>query len=289
MNIGETIYKLRSEKNMSQGDLADMLDVSRQSVSKWETNQSVPDLDKIIKLSKIFDVTLDEFVLGEKQGDTVDTCMQTEQKEPEKIVIIKETVAEATKGQRIAGIILLCMSFMVFLLVGLMGQILEGMVFALPFLICGIICMTVKRNAGLWCAWAIYLLLEAWSSWVIGINSWTGMLRMLVYGGTLPVGGFVSLAFLIYVLILIIITVIRFMDMPIKASNVMLGLIIAGWVMLVLMSPLQIMIYKIVAGIHISIYALIIKLFDILEMVMFVTLLTCTIRFIRFGRKRKDI
>ena len=57
MDLGEMIYKLRTEKNMSQGDLAEALGVSRQSVSKWETNQSVPDLDKIVKLSKIFGVT----------------------------------------------------------------------------------------------------------------------------------------------------------------------------------------------------------------------------------------
>ena len=45
---------------MSQGDLADRLEVSRQSVSKWETGQSVPDLDKIIKLADLFGVTVDE-------------------------------------------------------------------------------------------------------------------------------------------------------------------------------------------------------------------------------------
>ena len=66
MNIGETIYKLRTEKNLSQGDLAEILEVSRQSVSKWENNSAVPDLEKIIKLSEIFGVSLDELVKGEK-------------------------------------------------------------------------------------------------------------------------------------------------------------------------------------------------------------------------------
>jgi len=54
MSLGEKIYKLRTEKNLSQGDLADRLEVSRQSVSKWENNNAVPDLDKIIALSEIF-------------------------------------------------------------------------------------------------------------------------------------------------------------------------------------------------------------------------------------------
>ena len=65
MTIGEKIYEYRIAKNLSQGDLADMLEVSRQSVSKWENNAAVPDLDKIIKLSEIFGVSIDELVKGE--------------------------------------------------------------------------------------------------------------------------------------------------------------------------------------------------------------------------------
>ena len=43
MNIGENIYKYRTANNMSQTDLANALEVSRQSVSKWENNSAVPD------------------------------------------------------------------------------------------------------------------------------------------------------------------------------------------------------------------------------------------------------
>ncbi|MBQ9976785.1 MAG: helix-turn-helix transcriptional regulator [Clostridia bacterium] len=53
MNLGEKIYTLRTKSNMSQGALADALDVSRQSISKWENNTSVPELEKLIKMSKI--------------------------------------------------------------------------------------------------------------------------------------------------------------------------------------------------------------------------------------------
>ena len=60
MSLGETIYRLRTEKSLSQGDLAEMLDVSRQSISKWENNSAVPDLDKLLKLSELFELTLDE-------------------------------------------------------------------------------------------------------------------------------------------------------------------------------------------------------------------------------------
>ena len=64
MSLGENIFRHRTEKNWSQGDLADALNVSRQSISKWENNLAAPDLDKLIKMRTIFDITLDELVLG---------------------------------------------------------------------------------------------------------------------------------------------------------------------------------------------------------------------------------
>lgn len=66
MNIGENIYNYRTEKSMSQTDLANALEVSRQSVSKWENNSAVPDLERIIKMSELFGVSLDELVFGKK-------------------------------------------------------------------------------------------------------------------------------------------------------------------------------------------------------------------------------
>ena len=71
MNLGENIYRFRTEKNLSQGDLADALNVSRQSVSKWENNSAVPELDKLVKLSSLFGITLDELVNGEKEINTM--------------------------------------------------------------------------------------------------------------------------------------------------------------------------------------------------------------------------
>lgn len=62
MTLGEKILSLRTARGMSQDDLAEKLEVSRQSVSKWETGQSTPDLDKIIRLSDLFGVSVDELV-----------------------------------------------------------------------------------------------------------------------------------------------------------------------------------------------------------------------------------
>ena len=66
MTLSEKILSLRTARGLSQGDLAEKLGVSRQSVSKWETGQSTPDLDKIIKLADLFGVTVDELVREEE-------------------------------------------------------------------------------------------------------------------------------------------------------------------------------------------------------------------------------
>ena len=65
MNLGENIYKYRTMKNCSQSDLANTLEVSRQSISKWENNSAVPELDKLIRMSDFFEISLDELVYGQ--------------------------------------------------------------------------------------------------------------------------------------------------------------------------------------------------------------------------------
>ena len=59
MTLGEKLQKLRRERGMSQDQLAELLDVSRQAVSKWERDGAVPDTDKVIRLSEIFSVSTD--------------------------------------------------------------------------------------------------------------------------------------------------------------------------------------------------------------------------------------
>ena len=66
MTIGERLLKLRRDKNISQEELANELDVSRQTISKWETDQSLPDSDKIVPLCNYFGITSDELLTGNK-------------------------------------------------------------------------------------------------------------------------------------------------------------------------------------------------------------------------------
>lgn len=62
MSFSEKIRKLRKDKGLSQEQLAEILNVSRQSVSKWESGQSYPEIDKLIVLSDLFGITIDELV-----------------------------------------------------------------------------------------------------------------------------------------------------------------------------------------------------------------------------------
>lgn len=64
MTIADQIQKLRIQKGLTQERLAEMLEVSRQSISKWELGQAVPDVEKIIRMSELFDVSTDAILLN---------------------------------------------------------------------------------------------------------------------------------------------------------------------------------------------------------------------------------
>ena len=71
MNLPEKIILLRKQKGWSQEDMAQRMDVSRQSVSKWESGASTPDIDKIILLSQIFGTTTDYLLKDDKDTENV--------------------------------------------------------------------------------------------------------------------------------------------------------------------------------------------------------------------------
>lgn len=64
MTIADRIQSLRKAKGMSQEELADAVGVSRQAVSKWESEQATPDLDKVVIMSDVFEVTTDYLLKG---------------------------------------------------------------------------------------------------------------------------------------------------------------------------------------------------------------------------------
>ena len=76
IEMANRLTKLRKEHGFSQEDLADKLGVSRQAVSKWERGEATPDMDNLIELSKIYNISLDE-VVGNKIEDKEDEAKVT--------------------------------------------------------------------------------------------------------------------------------------------------------------------------------------------------------------------
>jgi transcriptional regulator with XRE-family HTH domain len=64
MSFGQNLLALRKGKNISQDELGGQIKVSRQTISKWELDETTPEMEKLILLSEIFDVSIDELVKG---------------------------------------------------------------------------------------------------------------------------------------------------------------------------------------------------------------------------------
>ena len=108
MSLGENIYRLRQEKNLSQQELAEALAVSRQSISKWETDGATPELDKLMKLAQLFEVSLDELVYGQKEEPTPPKQNQSLNLNQSETEAPKENKVEPKTGlstQKIIGLV----------------------------------------------------------------------------------------------------------------------------------------------------------------------------------------
>ncbi len=85
MKLGERLYNYRKKVGISQEDMASKLNVTRQTVSKWETDQTLPDLDKIESICELFNISADELLKGKKEE--VNTLNITENKKQKALVI----------------------------------------------------------------------------------------------------------------------------------------------------------------------------------------------------------
>lgn len=153
MNLGENIHKLRTDRNMSQGDLAAALDVSRQSVSKWENNSAVPELDKLLKMSALFGITLDELV-----GKTDSPAAPSRNNRP------------LSAGQILA--LILIGAGLLFLPFALSASGYRAacihLILSAAFILSGIFTF-LSRSPGIWCGWVI---LGAFSLYVFHLTHW---------------------------------------------------------------------------------------------------------------------
>lgn len=71
MCFGDNLRTIRKEKGLSQEDLAELLNVSRQAVSKWEQNNGYPEMEKVIQLAEALNISLDHLILGRKDEKNI--------------------------------------------------------------------------------------------------------------------------------------------------------------------------------------------------------------------------
>lgn len=107
MRLSEKIMDLRKRSGWSQEELAERLGISRQSVSKWETGESIPDIDKIIRMSELWNVSTDYLLKDDDSGDqeqkTRQSRRQVSREEAEDFLALSREAAP-----RIATGVLLC-------------------------------------------------------------------------------------------------------------------------------------------------------------------------------------
>ena len=123
MTLGEKLSKLRKEYNYTQEQLAEILGVSRQSISKWESDIAYPETEKLIELGKLFECSMDYLLkddIIEKTGASASESNFTEKvTEIGKKVMNDKNKGRAKKILKIIGII-----FAVFLAVDIISMIL---------------------------------------------------------------------------------------------------------------------------------------------------------------------
>ena len=152
MELHETIYRLRTARGLSQLELAEALEVSRQSISKWETGAAVPELDKLVRLSDVFGITLDELVRG-----TAELPEMEAEPETSPAAAPAET-PRRMEPYRIVALALLCTFLVLTVLLAGFGGTYVALTVGLPLIaVCAVFLMLARRHL-LWGFWLLWLL-----------------------------------------------------------------------------------------------------------------------------------
>ena len=126
MSLGERLYNLRKSKNLSQEEVADKLNVTRQTVSKWETDESKPDFDKIVPICELYNITSEELLTGKKENSEVASPVENKEGRKQKAIFISTAI-------------LLYFIGVIWIVVGeTTFSINEGLLVGIFLLICGI-------------------------------------------------------------------------------------------------------------------------------------------------------
>lgn len=185
MNLADRIQYLRKQKGISQEELAEKMLISRQAVSKWESGQSAPDLEKIVMLSDYFEVTTDYLLKGVEP--------KTEERVVEKIVTVEKPGSEVgNRKEKEADAMLFTVAGTAVNIIGLITAIMVWIEVQMPYSVSiGLIMMVVgcvlfavgqivcakegRRNAAKW-----FGLINTWIlvfiPWSCLFNAGTGLL-----------------------------------------------------------------------------------------------------------------
>ncbi len=103
MSFGENLLALRKGKNISQDGLGGQLNVSRQTISKWELDETTPEMEKLILLSEFFNVSIDELIKGKNpqpivKNDTIEIEYTKTKKTERNIIFFLLKIAGITIG-----------------------------------------------------------------------------------------------------------------------------------------------------------------------------------------------
>ena len=130
MEFNNKLYELRKQKGFSQEELANRLNVSRQTVSKWEVGESTPDMEKLVAISDLFEVSLDELVLDktpEKEKVSEQVVKSEVYSDIKEHVLTEDNKKKAKNGLKIVGIIA-----GIIILVDIISFIVYVILFGLP-------------------------------------------------------------------------------------------------------------------------------------------------------------
>lgn len=130
MSLSKKIFELRKAGNLSQEQLAEKIGISRQSISKWESGESVPEIERLVELSKIFDVTIDYLV-----KDNIENFPDDEASvgTPEETGIPKAKSAPPAKENKIVAFTKYLLIVLAIYMVAFAIPMILGHIFMLPF------------------------------------------------------------------------------------------------------------------------------------------------------------
>lgn len=154
VTLGERIYQERTARRLSQTDLAEALEVSRQSVSKWETNASVPDLDKLVRMCELFEVSMDSLVRGVEPREMEDSPPEAAAPQMENHPNVRI----------ILGLMLVFFGLLVFTVRAFFLRIGldDALVWSAPLLVTGGMSLKFPKHpvlAAFWGLWGVYTLI----------------------------------------------------------------------------------------------------------------------------------